>query len=589
MTWWFNISGEFLFHHLPRPILQKDAPPTFTMISAPIFRPLLRASLALALFGLTACSAPAPEQQSQSAEQTATEAPTKATTSTLARVNVGAEPPSIDPGLVYDIPGYHIVHHLFEPLVRMDDKGFPADGAALSWTHNDDYTVWTFKLREGMTWSNGDPVTAQDWVYGITRVCTPDFASRAAVTVYAFLKNGTGFFKGELKEGETLGVKALDSLTLEITLENPTPFFISNLAHSGWYPMHQANVEAHPDWASSPTNYISNGPFTLSEVRPKDRVVMKRNPNFWDAKNVKLEQIEFLFINEQNSELSSFLSKELDMTGQVSNREAPNWVGKPEFYKAPAIGIYFVSFNTTKEPFTDVNFRRALSYSIHRENIVNTITQRGERPATGFIPHGIPLSDGREYRDMAPNFLNPTDFAGNLEKARKFLADSPIAKDKLPSPTYIYNNEDQLHKDIALRLNSDWKRAFGFEFDLQTMEWKVLLGRVRNLDHQFSRAAWFGDYMDPLTFLEIFETGHGSNTTGYSNPKYDDLLQQIRRETDVDKRVALIIEAERLIVEEDCVVAPIFEYLTPILVQTNFKNFVRTPLAGLDITRAYKE
>ncbi|MGF1574060.1 MAG: peptide ABC transporter substrate-binding protein [Sumerlaeia bacterium] len=509
-----------------------------------------------------------------------------------ARVNVGTETPSLDPNLVNEISAYHVIHHLFEPLVRMDEKGLPTDGASISRTHNDDYTVWTFKLREGMKWSNGDPVTAGDYVYSIERMLTPDLGSRTATMVYSFLKNGEKYYKGELKEGEELGIKALDDLTLEFTLANPTPYFISNLSHSAWYPLNRRTIEEHGiRWTTDPATFVSNGPFIMTKILPKDRVVVKKNPDFWDAENVYFDEIEFLYILEQNSELSSFISKEIDMTGQMSNREAPNWIDKPEFYGAPAIATYYLAFNHNEPPFTDVNFRKAISYSIHRSDIVKNVTQRGERATLGFIPHGITLSDGREYREFAPKFFEPEDFPAMLEKAKAHLKDSAYGEggESIPKVTYLYNSGDQIHLDVAVRLQNYWEKAFGFTPDLQILEWKVMIGRMRAEDYQFARSSWFGDYLDAMTFLEIFETGHGNNNFGYSNPEYDDLLKKIRMENDVDKRLAHIIEAEIILLEKDAVVAPVFEYLTPILVQTNFKNFIRTPLGGLDISRAYRE
>lgn len=543
----------------------------------------------LCLLVFAGCSSP--ESTSASNTSTATESASQAETIKRARVNVGTESPSLDPNLITDIAAYQIMHHAFEPLVRMDEKGLPTDGASISRTHNDDYTVWTFKLREGMKWSNGEPVTAHDYVYSVERILNPKTGSRVATMVYSFLKNGEDFYGSKMKEGEVLGIRAVDDLNLEITLENPTPYFISNISHSAWYPLNKSTVEKNGDqWTSTPETLISNGPFTITAIKPKDRVVMKKNPNFWDAENVYFDEIEFLFIEDQNSELSSFTSKEIDMTGQLSNREAPNWLDKPEFQKAPVLGTYYVSFNQAVAPFDDVNFRKAVSFAIHRQDIVQNVTQRGERAAVGFIPHGVTLSDGREYRAEAPAFYTPEDFPASLKKSEQFLKASGFGTNKpFPKTTYLYNSGDQLHLDVAVRLQAYWGKAFEFTPDVQVMEWKVLIERLRKHDFQFARSAWYGDYLDPMTFLEIFETGHGNNVIGYSNPVYDDLLDQIRQETDVDKRLKLIIEAETIIMEKDCVVAPIFEYITPILVQTNFKNFIRTPLGGLDISRAYRE
>jgi len=502
----------------------------------------------------------------------------------VVKVNTGAEPPSFDPSLIADLPAYWVVHHLFEPLARMDNDGTMLPAAAESWEHNEDYTVWTFNIREGMEWSNGDPVTANDWVYSIKRTLDKETQAKYSMMVFNFLDNGKAYFEGELGDSESLGIKAVDDYTLEITLENSTPYFLSNVSHSIWYPQHEATIEEHGlEWAESPETFVNNGPYIIEEIRPKDRIRLTRNPNYWDADSVKIPEIQFLYIDRQDVELADFAAGNLDMTGQINNREAPRLVDEPEFYLAPMIGTYYVGFNNRRAPFNDVNVRKALALTVHRQLIVDDITQRGEIAAVGIVP-GSMMINGESFRDLAPSYYDPENFGMAAEEAKKILEENNI---DLPRMKYMFNQE-LIHTDIGENIQTVWNQVLGADVELEVVEWGVLLDRGRKGEFEMMRASWIGDYFDPLTFLEIFETGHGNNYVGYSNPVYDDLLAKIRSETDTEKRLEHMIEAERLLIEEDCVLAPVFEYVTPILVRTDLKNFVRTPLGGLDLTRAYR-
>ncbi len=504
------------------------------------------------------------------------------------RINISSDPATYDPSLCADVPSHQVLSHLFEPLVRMDAQGRPIAGAAESWEHDDTYKIWTFHLRPNGKWSNGDAVTADDFVFGIERVLTPATQATMAMMVYSFLEGGLEYYESQGTAGaDLLGILAIDDYTVEYTLNDPAPYFDSLVAHTAWYPLHRASVEkAGSNWSLKPETYVGNGPFILSEIRPKDRAILKKSETYWGSEEVKFNQVEMLFIEDNATQMAAYQSGDLDITNDIPSQEAAELMQSPEFHKSPMLGTYYIGFNTQKPPFDNRDLRRAMSLTIDRTLIVNKVARRGELPAAGLIPHGIPMPDGRDYREHAPAFV-PAD--ADLEKAKELLAKAGYSdENSVPRAEYLFNTRD-LHKSIAQVLQAMWKENLGVRIELNNVEWGEFLKRMDNHDFTISRSSWIGDYLDPMTFLEIFETGHGKNAVGYSNERYDELLGMIRAETNPDKRLEYIIEAEQLLIEKDCVIAPIFEYNTPILIRSNIKGAYRTPLAGLDVSRAWRE
>lgn len=510
----------------------------------------------------------------------------------MVAINLGTDPQSLDPNIASDIPSAQVLNHLFEPLVRLDVDGLPQPALATRWEHNDDFTVWTFHLRKDNIWHNGDPVTAKDFIYALRRIMDPATASTYSMMVYVFVKGGEEFFNSGADDSKPLGLRAIDDHTLEITLENPTPFFLSILNHSAWYPLHRQTVERHGDRWMQAGNHVGNGPFRLKEYRAKDRIIIEKFAGYFDADKVPLGEIHYLMISEGNTEIASFLSGTLHITGIVPPREAPRWRNDPAFNSFPMLGIYYVGMNNTRPPFDDVHLRKAFSYSINRQQIVERIARRGELPANGIVPHQVMMPNGQDYRSLAPAYYTG-DHATNLQKAKEHLRAGGYAVDgqpgkPIPRIEYLYNVDD-LHEDIAQNMQFTWRTELGATVDLQKLEFVVLLSRGAGRDFTAMRSSWIGDYLDPMTFLEIFQSKHGKNYAGYNNPRYDELLALAREEGDWEKRMEYLVEAERLLIDEDCVIAPIYEYRNSVLIRPELKGVVYNPLGNLYLARAHWE
>jgi len=563
----------------------------------------------LAAFGLTACSggeqpAKSPTTQTASAsadsgKATAADAPAPPpkikspvppAPKGVFRTNLGAEPPDLDPTHAADIPSINVVQNLFEPLLRMNQDGTPKAGVAMEWTHSDDYREWTFKLRPDAKWSNGDPLVAGDFVYAIERILDRKNAAAMAMMVYNYLEGGKAYSDADAPDASMLGIKAVDDHTLTIRLTGPTPYFPSLVTHPAWFPLHRGTIERNGDqWSLKPETYVSNGAFKVAEIHPKSKLVAARNEFYHSRDEVHFDRVEILYIENQNTQVAAYEAGDLDWTALIPNREAEQLMKRDDFSNVPMIGTYFVSFNIRKAPFDNVEVRKAFSAAINRRQLVERVIKRGELPSSGYIPRGIAMHNGRDYRDLAPAFIDNSSYAASVETAKKHLAAAGYGAGKpLPRAEYIFNNAE-IHVDIAQVLQTYWKTNLGAEIDLGQMEWGVLLGRIRSHDFQICRSSWIGDYLDPMTFLEIFETGHAKNGVGYANPEYDGLLAKIRTETDPDKRLGYIIEAERLIVETDCIIAPLYEYNTPTMLRTNIKGVIQMPTAGTDFSRAWRE
>ncbi len=505
------------------------------------------------------------------------------------RFALGADPPDLDPSHAADIASMNVLRNTFEPLLRMADDGSVMPGAADTWEHDGTYTTWTFHLNPDAKWSNGDPLVAGDFVYAVERILTPETGAAMGMMVYTFLKGGQEYFTGSERNADLLGIEAIDDHTLEITLENPTHYFPSLLSHPAWYPLHRATVEAHDDWNTRPETFVVNGPFVPERIEPKSRLIAKRNPFYHSPDEIFWEKVEFHYIEETPTELAAYEAGDIDLTNTVPNREALELMKRPDFMSSPLLCVYFVTFNTTSGPFADPALRKAFSRSINRKLIAERIVRRGELPSTGYIPRGMLLEDGRDYRDAAPALLHPEDYEGEVAEAKRILAEAGYGSGKsVPRIEYIVNT-DPVHLDIGQTLQNFWNTNLGATVDIQNVEWGELLKAIRSHDFVCARSSWVGDYLDPLTFLEIFETGHEKNGAGYSSEKYDGLLAKIRTESDPDKRLEYIVEAERLIVVEDCIIAPIYEYNSPVLLRPDTRSIIQTPLAGVDVTRGWRE
>ncbi len=464
----------------------------------------------------------------------------------------GTEPESIDPALIVGQPEFRIVDCLFEGLLRMSAAGEAEAGLAERWDISEDKLVYTFHLRPGIKWSNGEPITARDFTASWERALRPSTASSYAQQLW-YIKNARGYNEGTLKDFAQVGAQALDERTVQVTLEAPTPFFLDLAAFPTLRPVHLASLEKHgEDQWLKPGKIVTSGPFAMKSWRIYDRIGMEKNPHYWDAANVALETVDALALDDPMT-MFSFLH-----TGQaqlmLDKSSIPTALigemkGKPYFHPAPFLGNYFLRFNCTKPPFDNPKVRMAVSLALDRQGITERVTRLGEVPATSLVPPGC------------AGYVAPPGPSLDLEKARALLAEAGYPGGQgFPNVTYLYNKKG-MDDAIAVEVQNMLKRNLGINLSLLNQEWKVYLGSLNNLNYDIARSSWVGDYNDPNTFLDMFITGGGNNRTGYTSARYDQLIGDAARELDPAKRFSILADAETLLVSTDAVIAPLYYYV----------------------------
>ncbi|WP_085901446.1 peptide ABC transporter substrate-binding protein [Kiloniella majae] len=498
---------------------------------------------------------------------TALVAPTLASAEMVFNRGNGSEPGSLDPQISEGVPSSHILRDVFEGLTAENTDGSLIPGQAESWTISDDGTQFTFKIRDDAVWSNGDPVTAHDFVYAWQRAVAPATGSEYSFLLYP-LQNAQAIAGGEEKDLNKLGVKAVNDKTLEVQLEGPAPYFLGMITHSVAYPVHKATVEAHGEAWTRPENMVSNGAFKLAEWTPQSRIVSVKSDTYWNKDTVKLDKVVYYPTESQTTALKRYRAGELDWTYEVPNDQI-KWIKEnmaDEFHVSNYLGTYYYGFNMTKPPFNDPKLRKAFSMAIDRDILTSKIVTAGEVPAYAFVVPGVtgydPVYSGFKAKDQA---------ARNAE-AVKLYEEAGYSKDNPIEIELRYNTSDN-HKKIAIAVASMWKKTFGAKVNLVNEEWKVYL-ETRKLKEatQAFRAGWIGDYNDPNTFLELWLSDSGLNDTGFDNPEFDSLLKQAGLEQDATKRKELLMQAEAIFLEANAV-APIYHYVTKRMVKPYVKGW----------------
>ena len=480
--------------------------------------------------------------------------------------NVG-EPKTIDPHFVSGTWENRIVGDMFIGLTTEGPGGSTIPGAAESWTVSDDGLTYTFALRDHK-WSDGTPVTAQDFVFSMQRILTPDNAAEYASLLYT-IKNAEAVNSGQAAP-EEVAVRAIDDKTLEITLEAPAPYFIDQLTHYTAFPVPQHVVEKHGnDWIKK-DNIVSNGPYVLNEWIPNTHVILDKNPQFYDADNVKIDQVIYDPNEDRAATLKSFRAGELDIVKDFASDQI-DWLRENlpnETHIAPYLGIYYYPINTSKEPFTDKRIRQALSMAINREAITDKVLKTGEVPAYSFVPPGT----GNYSAGPAYVSWKETPYAERVEKAKALLAEVGYGPDNPLKFTLSYNTSEN-HKRIAIAISAMWKQL-GVQAELFNSEVKVHYDSLKQGEFDVARAGWIADYNDPQNFLYLLETRTGPNNYGrYNNPEFDRLMEQAQLTTDLEKRAEMMAQAEAMAMDDQPVI-PIYYYVSKNLVSPAVKGWL---------------
>ena len=463
----------------------------------------------------------------------------------------GAEPETLDPALITGQPEGRLVNALFEGLLRFDRNGRSIPGVASSWDISSDLLTYTFHLRPDAKWSDGRAVTAGDFVNSWQRTPVPATASAYSYQLFP-VKGAEDFAEGKEKDFSKVGVLAEDPQTLRVTLARATPYFLDLCAFPTLFPVRTDLIARDGDDWVKPGKLVGNGAFTLSEWKINDRVLLKKNPLYWDAANVSLSSLEALPINKANVAYNFYAAGQADLI-MDKGLAPPSLLDalrlRPDFHAAPFLGSYFLRFNCAKGPFTDVRVRKAFALAIDRKRITTKITRAGETPAVSFVPPGI------------PGYHPPGGLHEDREEARRLLAAAGYPGGKgFPLTTYLYS-EGELNEGVAIELQSMWKEELGVTIQLARQEWKVYLNSLGSLDFGIARSSWVGDYPDPNTFLDLFLSGSGNNRTGWSCPSYDRMIEEAAAETDPVKRFAIMKGAEEFLVRDEVPIAPLFFYV----------------------------
>ena len=465
-------------------------------------------------------------------------------------VQIGPNPETLDPALNSAVDGGNMILHTFECLLTVDEEGKLAPGQAESWEVSEDGLTWTFHLRDGLKWSDGSDLTANDFVYSWQRVCDPNTAAPYAETVLSMVEGYEEAIAGDITK---LNVVAVDDTTLEVHLTSACSYFGSLAAFATLSPVQQATIEANGDaWAVDASTYISNGSFYISEWVPGSYIMCKKNPNYWNADAIKLDGIKFNLIEDANASYSAYQTGEVLFIKDVPTEEIPSLEGNPEFYVDPIIGTYYLSLNTQKAPFDDANVRKALSLAIDREYVAGTLMQGTYSAASNFMGPGWIDTDGSQFMDNANGgqpYIDITNHEANVEEAKRLLAEAGYPDGEgFPAITYS-TNDAGYHKVVAEYLQQAWAEL-GITLDVDIVEWASFTPMRRNGDYEASRNGWVGDYSDPSNMLDLLYSTNGNNDGKFNNKDYDAAMDISRTTLDAAERSEALHKAEDILMNE---------------------------------------
>ena len=460
-----------------------------------------------------------------------------------------ADPESLDPHKTSTVYEAHILRDLFLGLTTEDAKSEVIPGAAESWTISPDGKVYTFKLRPGALWSDGSPVTAHDFVFSWQRVTDPATAGEYAYML-APVVNAEDVTAGKKPPAE-LGVKAIDDMTFEVTLNAPTPYFLEMLTHQATYAVSKANVEAKGAEFTKPGNLVSNGAYVLAEFVPNDHIKVVKNDKFYDAANVKIDVVNFIPTEDRSAAMKRLEAGELDSNDDIPTEQLAELKTKfgDQVRLGPYLGTYYYAFKIGKAPWDNVKLRHAVSMAIDRDYLAEKVWTNTMIPAYSFVPPGI---SGYETRTTDYSEMTQLD---REDAAKKVLAELGYGPDK-PLKMEIRYNTSENHKNTAVAIQEQLK-PLGIEVTLLNTDTKTHYGHLeQHGDFDIARAGWIADYKDPENFLALCKTGTGNNYAEYSNKDYDALLAAAAAEGDAAKRMKSLSDAEAIGVARDLCVVP---------------------------------
>ncbi len=493
-------------------------------------------------------------------------------------LSVGSEPPSIDPALATDTTSGAIINNVFEGLTARDAEGNPQPGMAESWEVSEDGLTYTFTLRDA-NWSNGDPVTANDFEYAWKRVLDP--ATGAQYASIMFVVEGAEAYNSGEGDVDSVGVTAVDEKTLEVQLALPSPYFEELIMHYTFMPVHQATVEGNEDWAlDAGESYVTNGPFALESWNHNSDYVLVDSESYWDAENVSLDEVYVQIIESEATANSEWQAGTLDYLGApygTISLDAIDLYRQEDTLKTePYAGIYWYKYNTTDEIVSNENIRKALGMAIDRQGLIDNVLKGEQGVALGYVP---PTIEG--FEEDRGYFVD-----ADFEAAQEYLAaglEELGLSDASELEIEISINTSEAHSTIAQFIQEGWRTNLGVNATIRNAEWQVYLEEMNNLQHQVGRMGWIADYNDANTFLDQFRTANsGNNDTGWENEEFKNLIDEAAAEQDTDARTQLLLDAEAVMMEEFPVI-PIYYYTNNYVVKDNIENMKPDGLGNITL------
>ncbi|MGQ8820439.1 ABC transporter substrate-binding protein [Bibersteinia trehalosi] len=486
-------------------------------------------------------------------------------------INNGAEPSSFDPHKTDGLPEAQISYQLLEGLVTKDSDGNEQPGMAVSWESSSDFKQWTFKLRPDAKWSNGEPVTAHDFVFSWQRLATPTTASPyASYLDYLKVENAQDVIEGK-KQPSELGVKALDDLTFQVTLSEPVPYLVGMTTHQSMLPVPKSVVEKYGDAWVKVENYVGNGAYKLAKHVINEKIEFERNPNYWNDKETVIEKATFLAIPSTNTDVQRYRAGEIDITNYGLSPEIfPKLKAEipDELFVVKTLSTYLYEINNQKKPFDDIRVRKALNLSLDRTIITDKVLAQGQTPTYVFTPPYI--DEGEQIQQ--PAYSNQPMAERNAQ-AIKLLEEVGFSKANPLKFTILYNTNEN-HKKVAIAAASIWKTNTKGLIDvkLENQEWKTFLDTRRQGKSEVARAGWAADYNQATSFINYFLSNSSNNTAFYKSKAYDAAVAESYQAKDAAGRASAYAKAEAILAE-DAAVVPVYNYVNTRLVKPYVKGY----------------
>lgn len=486
------------------------------------------------------------------------------------------EADSLDPGFTSNTFAGPVIINAFEPLITYDADNNIVPGLAESWDVSDDGLVYLFKLRKGLKWSDGSPLTAADFEYSWLRVLDKTTAAQYSGMLTDYIAGAKEYFDGT-GDRESLGIIIPDENTIEIRLIAPTPFFLGILNMYPYNAVKKDVVEGNADtWAKDAKTYISNGPFMVSEIKFGEGVRLVKNKHYWNAENVKLEEVYLRLIPEKSTALTAFESGEIDGVYDVPVDDIPRLKAESDdMYASPQFATTYFILNCEKEPFNDVRVRKALSLALNREALIDNVLQTADLPASGLIAPGY-MVDGKDYTASRADY--DITAQPNLELAKQLLEEAGYKDGEgFPKVTLSYYTDSNVKK-FTEAMQQMWKENLGIDMEITTEEWKVYYDNIKAGNYDVGAMGWGGDYLHPMTFLAGFVSDSELNNSNYANPSYDALIKEATATVDAAQGAALMHQAEDILVGEDHAIINLFYRSRYVMFSPNVDGWFLTPL-----------